>query len=149
MNGGTNPRDHLAIFCEAMTPSGPEVSRQIKALVTEVDPAEVSEHLGNGVVVVDVREQPEWDTGHIPGAKHVPRSYLETRIENAVPDKDARVVLYCQSGNRSAFAAHTLTELLGYTNVVHMTGGITLWKDRGYAVETPVALTREQSERYG
>ncbi|HVG75500.1 MAG TPA: rhodanese-like domain-containing protein, partial [Thermoleophilaceae bacterium] len=124
-----------------MSPSGAEVIRQIKQQVEEVDPAEVSEHLGNGVTLIDVRESEEWDRGHIPGAKHVPRGYLESRIEGAQPDRDARIVLYCASGQRSALAAHTLEGLLGYTNVASMTGGITLWKDRGYKLEVPRALT--------
>jgi molybdopterin/thiamine biosynthesis adenylyltransferase len=132
-----------------MSPSGAEVIRQIKQQVQEVDPAEVSEHLGNGVTLVDVRESEEWDRGHIPGAVHVPRGYLESRIDGAVADRDAPVVLYCASGQRSALAAHTLTQLLGYTNVRSMTGGITLWKDRGYKVEVPKVLTAEQKERYG
>jgi sulfur-carrier protein adenylyltransferase/sulfurtransferase len=132
-----------------MSPSGAEVIRQIKQQVEEVDPAEVSEHLGNGVVLVDVRESEEWDRGHIPGAVHVPRGYLESRIDAAVGDRDARVVLYCASGQRSALAAHTLSSLLGFTNVASMTGGITLWKDRGYKVDFPKVLSAEQKERYG
>jgi sulfur-carrier protein adenylyltransferase/sulfurtransferase len=126
-----------------MSPSGAEVIRQIKQQVEEVDPAEVSEHLGNGV-----RESEEWDRGHIPGAVHVPRGYLESRIDGAVADRDARVILYCASGQRSALAAHTLKDLLGYTNVASMTGGITLWKDRGYKVDVPKVLSTEQRERY-
>jgi sulfur-carrier protein adenylyltransferase/sulfurtransferase len=132
-----------------MSPSGAEVIRQIKQQVSEVDPAEVSEHLGNGVTLIDVRESEEWDRGHIPGAVHVPRGYLESRVEGAVADRDKPVVLYCASGQRSALAAHTLKELLGYSDVRSMTGGITLWKDRGYKVEVPKVLTPEQKERYG
>ncbi len=132
-----------------MSPSGAEVIRQIKQQVQEVDPAEVSEHLGNGVTLVDVRETEEWDRGHIPGAVHVPRGYLESRIDAAVADRDKPVVLYCASGQRSALAAHTLKELLGFSDVRSMTGGITLWKDRGYKVEVPKVLTPEQKERYG
>src|ERR671910_3687819 len=132
-----------------MSPSGAEVIRQIKQQIQEVDPAEVSEHLGDGVTLIDVRESEEWDRGHIPGAVHVPRGYLESRVEGAVADRDAPVVLYCASGQRSALAAHTLSELLGYSNVRSMTGGITLWKDRGYKVEVPKGLTRGQKERYG
>ena len=131
-----------------MSPTGAEVIRQIKSQVDEVDPAEVSEHLGNGITLIDVRESEEWDAGHIPGAKHVPRGYLESRIEGAAPDRDARVVVYCASGTRSALAAHTLQDLLGYENVASMTGGITLWKDRGYEVEVPQSLSKEQRERY-
>ena len=132
-----------------MSPSGAEVIRQIKQQVEQVDPAEVSEHLGNGIVLVDVRETEEWDRGHIPGAVHVPRGYLESRIDAAVGDRDQRVILYCASGQRSALAAHTLSGLLGYSNVASMTGGITLWKDRGYKVDVPKVLSPEQKERYG
>ncbi len=131
-----------------MSPSGAELLRQVKSQIEEVDPAVVSEHLGNGAVIVDVREAEEFAVGHLPGAKHVPRSYLESRIEAAVPDRDARVILYCASGNRSAYGALTLTRDLGYTNVASMAGGITLWKDRGYDVEVPRALSAEQRERY-
>jgi sulfur-carrier protein adenylyltransferase/sulfurtransferase len=131
-----------------MSPSGPEVIKQIRSQVDEVDPAEVERQHRNGAVLVDVRESEEFEAGHIPGAKHVPRGYLESRIETAVPDRDAHVILYCASGQRSALAAHTLKELLGYQNVESMTGGITLWKDRGYEVEVPRTLSREQRERY-
>src|ERR671919_3180911 len=128
-----------------MSPSGAEFIRQIKSQVDEVDPAEVSEHLGNGIVLVDVRETGEWDAGHIPGAKHVPRGYLESRIEGAIgADRSQRVILYCASGQRSALAAHTLRDQLGYENVASMTGGNTLWKERGYAVEVPRTLTPDQ-----
>jgi molybdopterin/thiamine biosynthesis adenylyltransferase/rhodanese-related sulfurtransferase len=135
-----------------MSPSGAEVIRQIKSQIDEVDPSEVNGAVSNGngsrPVLIDVRESEEWDAGHIPGAKHVPRGYLESRIEGAVPDRSQRIVLYCASGNRSALAAHTLKEMLGYENVESMTGGITLWKDRGYDVELPKSLSKEQRERY-
>jgi sulfur-carrier protein adenylyltransferase/sulfurtransferase len=131
-----------------MSPSGAEVIKQIKERVSEIDPAEVREGLGNGVVLVDVREGEEYERERIPGAVHVPRGYLESRIEGAVRDRDAHVVLYCASGNRSTLAADTLEQLLGYTNVASMTGGITLWKDRGYETEVPKTLTKEQRDRY-
>jgi sulfur-carrier protein adenylyltransferase/sulfurtransferase len=131
-----------------MSPSGVEVLRQIKSRIDEIDPAAVREQVGNGAVIVDVREPEEWSAGHIPGAIHVPKSYFESRIEGAVSDRDKHVVLYCASGNRSAWAARTLIEDLGYGHVESMTGGFTLWKDRGYEVETPRTLTAEQRERY-
>ena len=131
-------------------PSGAELIRQIKERITEVDPKEVHQVTNNGneAVIVDVREQHEYEEAHLPGAKHVPRGHLESRIEGAAPDRSQRVILYCASGNRSALAADTLTQLLGYENVESMTGGITLWKDRGYEVEVPRALTSEQRTRY-
>jgi sulfur-carrier protein adenylyltransferase/sulfurtransferase len=129
-------------------PSGAELLRQIKSRIDEVDPGVVREQVTNGAVVVDVREPEEWAAGHIPGARHVPKSYLESRIEGVVPDRSQHVILYCASGNRSAWATRTLTEDLGYEHVENMTGGFTLWKDRGYEVEVPRTLTAEQRERY-
>jgi molybdopterin/thiamine biosynthesis adenylyltransferase len=131
-----------------MSPSGAEFIRQIKAGITEIDPSAVHELIGNGVAIIDVRETEELVSGQLPGAKHVPRGYLESRIEGVVPDRGQRVVLYCASGNRSALAAHTLADELGYEHVESMTGGITLWKDRGYEVEVPKALSAEQRDRY-
>src|ERR671910_276720 len=130
--------------------SGADLIRKIKEQIEEVDPKEVHELVenGNGAVIVDVREQHEFDESHLPGAMHVPRGHLESRIEGFAPDKSQRVILYCASGNRSALAAHTMHDLLGYEDVASMRGGITLWKDRGYEVDVPRALTAEQRERY-
>jgi molybdopterin/thiamine biosynthesis adenylyltransferase/rhodanese-related sulfurtransferase len=130
-----------------MSPSGADYIRQIKDQIHEVDPSEVHELLDDGVALLDVRENDEWDAGHLPGATHVARGYLESRIDGAVPDRDQRVIVYCASGTRSALAAKTLSDL-GYGQVESMTGGITLWKDRGYEVDTPRRLTAEQRERY-
>jgi molybdopterin/thiamine biosynthesis adenylyltransferase/rhodanese-related sulfurtransferase len=133
-------------------PSGAELIRKAKEQITEVDPREVHELLDNGhrngTVLVDVREQHEFEEAHLPGAVHVPRGHLESRIEGAAGDRSERVILYCASGNRSALAAKTLADELGYERAESMTGGITLWKDRGYEVETPRRLTAEQRERY-
>ncbi|HZI90810.1 MAG TPA: molybdopterin-synthase adenylyltransferase MoeB [Thermoleophilaceae bacterium] len=130
--------------------SGADLIRNAKEQISEVDPREVHDMAqgGNGAVIVDVREQQEFEESHIPGALHVPRGHLESRIEGAERDRSQRVVLYCASGNRSALAAKTLQDELGYENVESMTGGITLWKDRGFDVEVPRRLTDEQRERY-
>jgi len=131
-----------------MSPSSAELLRQVKSQIDEVDPAEVNELIDEGAAIIDVRETDEVAAGHLPGAKHIPRGYLESRIEGAVPDRDAHVILYCASGNRSAYGARTLEQDLGYTNVSSMKGGIALWKDRGYEVQVPRTLTQEQRERY-
>ena len=133
-----------------MSPSGAEYIKRIRAQIEEVDPSEVKPLVGNGVPIIDVREAEEFAVAHLPGAKSVPRGYLESRIDAAVPDRKQRVILYCASGQRSALAAHTLKTELGFEDVASMTGGITLWKDRGYEVEAPRALTAEQRlERVG
>jgi molybdopterin/thiamine biosynthesis adenylyltransferase len=131
-----------------MSPSGAEYIKRIREQVKEVDPSEVKPLVGNGVPIIDVREAEEYAVAHLPGAKHVPRGYLESRIDNAVPDRKQRVILYCATGQRSALAAHTLKTELGFEDVVSMKGGITLWKDRGYEVEVPQTLTAEQRDRY-
>jgi sulfur-carrier protein adenylyltransferase/sulfurtransferase len=133
--------------------TGSQLIKDIRAKVDQVDPSEVHElQARNGAepdfVVVDVREQGEWDQGHIPGAIHVPRSYLESRFENFVPERDKQIVLYCATGQRSALAANTLQEQMGYEDVASMNGGFVLWKDRGYAFDRPRILTPEQQERY-
>jgi molybdopterin/thiamine biosynthesis adenylyltransferase/rhodanese-related sulfurtransferase len=130
-----------------MSPSGAEFIRQVKKEISEIDPSDVEPLIGNGVAIVDVRETGEIASGLLPGAKHVPRGFLETRIEGAVPDHSQRVIVYCAGGTRSALAARTLNEL-GYENVESMTGGITLWKDRGYKLDIPKTLSAEQRERY-
>jgi sulfur-carrier protein adenylyltransferase/sulfurtransferase len=131
-----------------MSVSSAELLRRVKSEISEIDPSEVKELLQEGAVIVDVRETEELASGLLPGAKHVPRSYLETRIEGIVPDRSAHVILYCASGNRSAYGARTLRDDMGYEQVQSMKGGIALWKDRGYEVDVPRTLTAEQRDRY-
>jgi len=131
-----------------MSPSGAEFIRQVKSQINEIDPSTVHELVGDGVAFVDVRETDEFASGHLPGAVHIPRGYLESRIDGIVADRAQRVVVYCASGTRSALAAKTLADDLGYEHVESMTGGITLWKDRGYEVVIPKTLSAEQRERY-
>jgi sulfur-carrier protein adenylyltransferase/sulfurtransferase len=122
-----------------------DLLRDTKAEISEVD-ARGAQDL-DGAVWVDVREGDEWSEGHIPGAVHVPRGHLESRIEAAVPDRSAPVVLYCASGNRSAFAAKTLAEL-GYESVHSLAGGITDWKRNGGEITMPRTLSPEKRTRY-
>lgn len=99
------------------------------------------------MVLVDVREKEETRAGYIPGAIVVPRGFLEMQIEAKVPDKNARVVLYCAGGTRSALAVRTLQEL-GYTNVETANPGFVRWKDMRYPIELPPDLTDAQRDRY-
>jgi sulfur-carrier protein adenylyltransferase/sulfurtransferase len=130
-------------------PTYRELLEQIKAEIEEVDAVRARELLDSSEppLLVDVREPDEWSEGHVPAAIHVPRGNLESRIERAAPDRARPIVLYCQSGNRSAFAAKTLEEL-GYENVVSLSGGYTDWKRNGFPTQVPRVLDAEKRSRY-
>jgi len=89
---------------------------------------------GDDVTVVDVREPDEWEAGHVPGARHLPRGFLEYKAADELPDKGARVVVHCALGGRGALAAKSLREM-GYTNVANMEGGVKAWREEGYETE--------------
>ena len=76
-------------------------------------------------VILDARTQTEYDEGHTPGAILIPHDTVATAAENALPDKDQLILVYCRSGNRSKEASQALVDL-GYTNVVEF-GGINSW----------------------
>jgi rhodanese-related sulfurtransferase len=85
-------------------------------------------------ILIDTREDSEWQTGHIPTAIHISKGIIERDIENAVPDHNAKIVLYCGGGYRSALSAYNL-QIMGYTNVISMDGGMRAWKELGFEVE--------------
>jgi len=126
-----------------------EILAQAKAEIDEVTTLEMVERVGlsDAPLFLDVREPDEWQEGHLPGAYHIPRGNLESRIEALVPDREHEIVIYCASGARSAFAAKSLTEM-GYTSVSSMAGGFSDWKRNGFEFETPKVLTPEQRSRY-
>ena len=126
-----------------------ELLQQVKGEIEEIDPARTAELVkgDDPPALIDVRERDEWEEGHLPGAVWVPRGNLESRIEQAVPDKDSPVIVYCAAGSRSAFAAKTLDEL-GYTNVSSLAGGFTEWKRNGFPYDLPRSLQPEQRARY-
>jgi rhodanese-related sulfurtransferase len=119
-----------------MTPkTATDLINEAKARIREVTPKDVREMRarGDSAVLLDVREPNEWNLGHLPGAMHIPRGTLETKVEAAIP-RDRKVVIYCASGNRSALAADTLQQM-GYGDVVSMSGGFTGWAQSGGEVE--------------
>jgi sulfur-carrier protein adenylyltransferase/sulfurtransferase len=129
-------------------PSYRELLQQVREEVEEVDAGTARELIDErDPIVVDVREQDEWDEGHIPGAVHIPRGHLESRIERAAPDSSRPVLLYCSAGNRSAFAAKTLAEL-GYEDVASLAGGFTDWKRNGFPVQLSTGLDPQRRARY-
>jgi molybdopterin/thiamine biosynthesis adenylyltransferase/rhodanese-related sulfurtransferase len=123
-----------------------DMIRKVKSEIREVSPEEANTRAGQAVFV-DVREQDEWEKGHVPGALFIPRGFLELRVEEKVPDRDAEVIVYCAGGTRSALGARTLQDL-GYTNVRSMAGGFGRWKESGLGVRVPKVLSPEQKERY-
>ncbi|CAN5716748.1 rhodanese-like domain-containing protein [soil metagenome] len=90
---------------------------------------------GEEFTVLDVREPGEWQEGHIPGAKHIPRGVLEYLAADELPEKGARIVVHCAVGGRGTLATKTLQEM-GYTNVANMQGGTNAWRENGYELET-------------
>jgi molybdopterin/thiamine biosynthesis adenylyltransferase/rhodanese-related sulfurtransferase len=126
-----------------------DLLRQIKSQIEETTPEEVQARLkgGDKFRLLDVREPDEVEQGIVPGARHVVRGHLESLVEDALPDKDEEVVVYCAGGVRSAFAAKTLAEL-GYSSVSSMTGGFTRWRDLGYDFAMPRVLDQAQRDRY-
>jgi sulfur-carrier protein adenylyltransferase/sulfurtransferase len=125
-----------------------ELLQQTKGEIDEIDVSRVREFIAHdSPAIVDVRERDEWDEGHLPGAVHVPRGHLESRIEATVPDKSSPVLVYCAAGNRSAFAAKTLEEL-GYEQVLSLAGGFTEWKRSGHPFEIPETLEDAKRRRY-
>ncbi len=133
-----------------------QIMRQARRQVSEWAPSQVNEALAHQheagpeqqeIVLVDVREKHEWNEGHIPGAIHVPRGYLELQVEEAVPDKSKTVVLYCAGGVRSLMAGVTLQQM-GYQDVISMSGGFGQWKGNGYPFVQPRIMSETQSKRY-
>jgi molybdopterin/thiamine biosynthesis adenylyltransferase/rhodanese-related sulfurtransferase len=123
-----------------------ELLQQVKSEIDEVKPGEAAAR-SDTPAFLDVRERDEWEEGHIPGAVWIPRGNLESRVEQALPDRERPVIVYCSGGNRSAFAARTLEEL-GYTSVVSLAGGFTDWKRNGFPTELPRTLAPQQQQRY-
>ncbi|MFH1569475.1 MAG: molybdopterin-synthase adenylyltransferase MoeB [Gemmatimonadota bacterium] len=123
---------------------------QVKKQIQELSPTQVKAALQSGQApyLVDVRERDEVMDGYIPGARLIPRGFLELSVEEDVtPDRAAAIVLYCAGGNRSALAARDLSAM-GYTAVSSMSGGIKGWKDAGFAIESGGLLSDEDRQRY-
>lgn len=125
-----------------------ELIAAARQVVPEVTPEEVREKLNTGeILLIDVRDDDEWQQGHLPGAKHITRGMLEFRIDDVAPHPYTPIVLYCASGMRSLLAGYTL-KLLGYQKVASMAGGIRAWREKGLPIVQDPRLTPEQMERY-
>jgi rhodanese-related sulfurtransferase len=114
-----------------------EVVNDAKKRIREVTLEDVKAKLDRKekFLLVDVREDNEWNKDHLPNAIHLGKGIIERDIEQQVPDLGAPLVLYCGGGFRSALAADKLQQM-GYTNVLSMDGGIRGWRERGYPLTT-------------
>ncbi|MBP6003974.1 MAG: hypothetical protein KA746_11115 [Pyrinomonadaceae bacterium] len=105
--------------------------------VREVTVDETQRRVNDGAILIDVREDNEFESGHAAGAEHMGRGIIERDIVQTFPDKATELVLYCGGGYRSALAADNLQKM-GYTNVWSMAGGWHAWKENGAPVEVPI-----------
>ncbi len=115
-----------------------EISRaqsidEAKARIKQVTAADALRDMSPDTVLLDVRELNEWSMAHIPGAVFIPLSEVEEKVESLVP-RESKVVVYCASGNRSAWAADSMRQM-GYADVASMAGGIRGWVDAGGEIE--------------
>jgi rhodanese-related sulfurtransferase len=101
---------------------------------TNVDEVKSRMDRGEKVALIDVREDREFETDHLPGAVHLGKGIIERDVEEKFPDQKTELVLYCGGGFRSALAADNLQKM-GYTNVLSMDGGIRDWREKGFPLE--------------
>lgn len=130
-------------------PTYRELLAQVKQEIAEIDANALAGELASATppVLIDVREPDEYEQGAIAESIHIPRGFLESRIEATAPDHDQRIVLSCASGARSAFGAKVLAEL-GYSNVASLAGGFSGWKQAGNPWSEPKVLDAERRRRY-
>jgi molybdopterin/thiamine biosynthesis adenylyltransferase/rhodanese-related sulfurtransferase len=121
---------------------------QTKQQIEEIEPFEAAQEIeGGAVVLIDTREPHEYQEARLEGGKLVPPGLLADEIATAAPDKSARTILYCRSGNRSYKAAEQM-QALGYEDVASMAGGILAWQEQGLPVVATEGMTPEQRDRY-
>jgi phage shock protein E len=99
-------------------------------------------------LILDVREQDEFFSGHIKGAKNISRSSLEQAVSEIAPDQSSLILVYCAAGNRAALAADSLRKM-GYRNVFSLKGGLSAWLEAGGLVETHRAMSEARTKRIG
>lgn len=130
-------------------PSFQDLLQSVKTRIREISVEDTKARLaGPGApVVIDVRERDEYEQGFVGTAQWIPRGFLELKVEDAVPERDREIILYCAGGTRSALAASALADL-GYTRVSSMAGGFRAWKNAGYTFDRPRTLSAEQVKRY-
>lgn len=134
---------------EGGEPSFAQWRADLQESIAGVSPGDVARLKAHprGLAILDVRTAEEWGQGHLPGAVHLDRGFLELKIESLVPDRSTPILCYCQGGVRSLFAAQAL-QTLGYERVKSLNGGIQGWKDYGLPLVMPISLNESQRRRY-
>ena len=114
-----------------------KIVNDAKSRIKEVTVAETRERLAanRSGLLIDVREDHEWNAAHAAGAIHLGKGIIERDIEKTIPDHAAEIILYCGGGYRSALAADALQQM-GYKNVISMDGGWKRWRELGYPTES-------------
>lgn len=112
-----------------------EIVNDAKSRIREVTVAVAIERIKSGAVLIDVREDSEFETAHADGAKHMGRGVIDRDIVQTFTDKDTELILYCGGGYRSVLAADMIQKM-GYTNVWSMAGGWAAWQE----AEAPIVI---------
>ena len=123
---------------KAHNPGFLAIVNDAKSRVKEIDINGYKDMIQKGQdhLLVDVREDNEWNAGHVMGAMHLSKGTIERDIESKVPEKDTPLVLYCGGGFRSALVADNLQKM-GYTNAISLDGGWRALQDAGIPLEKP------------
>ena len=126
---------YAASVVHAVDKTPEQVVREAKASVSEVSIDEVKKMIDNreDIILLDVRDSEEYETGHIPGAINISRGSLDFKVHLIVPDKNKRIIVYCGLDLRSPLATKSINDL-GYKKAVNMIGGLKAWKEAGYPV---------------
>ena len=111
-----------------------ELVAEAKENVGQISPDELTD-AGYSVILIDVRDEPDYEEEHLPNAVSLPRGYIELDIDDVAPEEDTHIVTYCGGGTRATLSAHTLKNM-GYQNVSVLTGGFRGWKAAGLETES-------------
>ena len=115
----------ILLTCCAQSQSEPSTPATSYTQITQEEAKEMMKK-DDGHIIVDVRRQDEYDSGHIPGAVLIPNESIETEPPKELPDFDQIILIYCRSGRRSKEASQKLADM-GYTNIYEF-GGILTWE---------------------
>jgi rhodanese-related sulfurtransferase len=124
---------------EAVDKTPEQIVKEAKASIKEVSIADVRKMIDakEPVILLDVRDKHEFEEGYIPGAMNISRGSLEFKVALLIPDKSARIIVYCGLDLRGPLATRALNDL-GYKNAVNMIGGLKAWKEAGYPTGKPL-----------